>query len=452
MPRQRPAHLAERLIEYVKSSPKGVGVEELLRQLGGKVSRRTLQRQLSALVKTGRLINEGAGRSTIYLLSKPGGLEEEYVPLSPSGAEVRQLIRRPQSERTPVSYNREFLDQYRPNESRYLTAETIAHLTRIGTTADLERPAGTYARQILDRLLVDLSWASSRLEGNTYSLLDTQRLIRFGEAAEGKDAIETQMILNHKAAIEFMVDQGDELAFDRQTVLNLHALLSDNLLPDPAAGGRLRRIAVGIYNSVFYPVELPPLIEECFQQVINTGAAIQNSFEQAFFAMVHLPYLQPFEDVNKRVSRLAANIPFIRHNLSPLSFIDVPERAYVEGLLGVYELNRVELLRDVFVWAYERSAKRYVAVRQSLGEPDKFRLKFRNELMDVVGNIVRGGMAPTVEAVTKAAGERVSADQLDDFVRMAINDLENLHEGNFARFRLRPSEFHTWSEMQKRST
>jgi hypothetical protein len=186
------------------------------------------------------------------------------------------------------------------------------------------------------------------------------------------------------------------------------------------------------------------------QQIVDTGAAIQNPFEQAFFAMVHLPYLQPFEDVNKRLSRLAANIPFIRENLSPLSFIDVPERAYVEGLLGVYELSRVELLRDVFVWAYDRSAKRYVAVRQSLGEPDKFRLKFQNELTEVVGNIVRGGLALTVEAVTRVAREHVPAEHLDDFVRMTINDLENLHEGNFARFRLRPSEFHAWSEMQRR--
>lgn len=111
---------------------------------------------------------------------------------------------------------------------------------------------------------------------------------------------------------------------------------------------------------------------------------------KAFFAMVHLPYLQPFEDVNKRVSRLTANIPFIRQNLSPLSFIDVPERASIEGLLGVYELNRVDLLRDVFVWAYERSAQRYVAIHQSLGEPDKFRLRFRNELIEVVNEIVRG--------------------------------------------------------------
>ncbi len=453
MPRRLPAEIDEQLLTSIANAPDGVGIDDLLRMLGGEVSRRSLQRRLSELVAAGRVIIEGRGPSTSYLLPTIGteaGVEKDYIRLSPSGADVRRLVGRSPPERTPVGYKREFLDQYRPNESGYLTAETIVYLNRIGATPDAERPAGTYARHILNRLLVELSWASSRLEGNTYSLLDTERLIEFGEAAQGKDAIETQMILNHKAAIEFIVDQGDELAFNRQTVLNLHALLSDNLLPDPGAGGRLRRIGVGIRESVYHPLEVPQLIEECFQQVVDTASAIRNPFEQAFFAMVHLPYLQPFEDVNKRVSRLAANIPFVRQNLSPLSFIDVPERAYVEGLLGVYELNRVDLLRDVFVWAYERSAQRYVAVRQSLGEPDKFRLKFRHELTEVVGEIVRGGLPPTLEAVTKAIGERVPSEHLDDFVRMTIKDLESLHEGNFARFRLRPSEYHDWRKTYPR--
>jgi hypothetical protein len=453
MPRRLPALIDEQLLAHIGEAPGGVSVDDLLRLLNDKISRRSLQRRLSELIDANRLVTEGGGRSTRYLLLEvvgDAGIEEDYVRLSPSGADLRQLVRRPQTKRTPVGYKREFLDQYRPNESRYLTSETISYLTRIGTTPDSERPAGTYARHILDRLLVDLSWASSRLEGNTYSLLDTQRLIEFGEAAQGKDATETQMILNHKAAIEFMVDLKDELALNRQIILNFHAILSDNLLADANASGRLRRIAVGIGDSVYHPLEVPQLIEECFQQVVDTAAAIRNPFEQAFFAMVHLPYLQPFEDVNKRVSRLAANIPLIRHNLSPLSFIDVPERAYFEGLVGIYELNRVDLLRDVFVWAYERSAKRYVAVRQSLGEPDKFRLKFRNELIEVIGEIVRGGVAPTVEEVTKAASERVPAEHFDDFVRMAIKDLENLHDGNFARFRLRPSEYRAWRKVDPR--
>ncbi len=147
----------------------------------------------------------------------------------------------------------------------------------------------------------------------------------------------------------------------------LHALLSDGLMPDPAMCGRIRSRAVEIGGSVYLPVALPQRLEELFGIVVGMAAEIEDPFEQAFFLMVHLPYLQPFEDVNKRVSRLAANIPFIRHNLCPLSFIDVPQQAYVDAMIGVYELNQVDLLRDVFVWAYERSCQQYVAVQQKLG-------------------------------------------------------------------------------------
>jgi hypothetical protein len=452
MPKKLPDDIEEQVLKHVEDSPKGSGIEELLEVLGDRISRRSLQRLLAGLVEAGRLNIDRRGRSSRYFVPARAreAEKEDYVPLSTSGAEVRRAVRRPLTERTPVGYRREFLDKYRPNESTYLTEATVAHLTRIGQTPDAERPAGTYARNVLDRLLVDLSWASSRLEGNTYSLLDTRRLIEEGQAAEGKDAAETQMILNHKAAIEFLVNSGDELTLDRQTVLNLHALLSDNLLPDPSASGRTRRRGVGIHHSVYNPPETPQQIEEYFQRVVDTAAAIREPFEQAFFLMVHLPYLQPFEDVNKRVSRLAANIPLFRHNLCPLSFVDVPERAYVDGLLGVYELNRVELLRDVFVWAYERSSQRYAAIMQSVGEPDRFRLRLRNELTEVVGDIVRRLAPPTVEEVTGAAADRVPPGDLDDFVRMAVKELEDLHDGNYARFRLRPSEYRAWRESRIR--
>ena len=445
MPKKLPDDIEEKVLTHVGNSPEGLGIEALSVLLGDRISRRSLQRVLAGLVEAGRLNLEKRGRSSRYLI--PAMAEkEDYIPLSTSGAEVRRGVRKPLTERAPVSYRREFLDAYRPNESGYLTKTTVAHLTRIGRTPDAERPAGTYARRVLDRLLVDLSWASSRLEGNTYSLLDTRRLIEEGQAAEGKEAAETQMILNHKRAIEYLVDPAYEVTFDRQTILNLHAILSDNLLPDSDASGRTRRRGVEITHSVYRPLETPQQVEEYFQRVVEMAASIREPFEQAFFAMVHLPYLQPFEDVNKRVSRLAANIPLFRQNLCPLSFVDVPERAYIDGLLGVYELNRVELLRDVFVWAYERSARRYEAIRQSLGEPDKFRLRFRNELTEVVSDIVRRRAQPTVEEVTGAAVDRVPPEDLDDFVRMAVKELEGLHEGNFARFRLLPSEYRSWRE------
>ena len=451
MPKRIPVEIEARLLRQLRTAPDGMRIDEIFRVLKSDISRRTLHRRLSGLVERGAVWSTGNGPATRYFAEPArettSESDEEYVRLSPSGAEVRLLVRRPITRRTPVGYNRQFLDSYRPNKTSYLTPESITDLTRIGKTPDGERPAGTYARHILDRLLVDLSWASSRLEGNTYSLLETQRLIELGETAQGKGAAEAQMILNHKRAIEFIVELDEELQFNRQIILNLHAILSDNLLPDPNASGRLRRIGVAIGQSVYRPLEVPQLIEERFQQVVDTAAAIRNPFEQSFFAMVHLPYLQPFEDVNKRVSRLAANIPLIRENLCPLSFIDVAQPVYIAGLLGVYELNRIELLRDVFVWAYERSAQHYNAARQSLGEPDPFRLKFRSEITEVVGNVVRSGKRPTLKEVTRLAKSRVPAENLDDFVRVTIRDLENLHEGNFARFRLRPSEFEAWRKL-----
>ncbi len=310
------------------------------------------------------------------------------------------------------------------------------------------RPAGTYARQIFSRLLIDLSWNSSRLEGNTYSLLETERLLELGEAAEGKDAREAQMILNHKAAIELLVEQASEVGFNRYSILNLHALLSDNLLADPQACGRLRAIPVGIAKTVYHPLEVPQLIDECFQQLLDTAAAIVDPFEQAFFAMVHLPYLQPFEDVNKRVSRLAANLPLIRQNLCPLSFVDVPERAYIDGILGVYELNRIELLRDVFVWAYERSCARYSAVRRSLGEPDPFRLRYRALVAETVAEIVRGGMDKKAATafIKRRAAEDISQEDRARFVEVVETEIMSLHEGNIARYRLRPAQYQTWRE------
>jgi hypothetical protein len=264
----------------------------------------------------------------------------------------------------------------------------------------------------LRRLLIDLSWSSSRLEGNTYSLLDTQKLIERGIAAPGKDAKETQMILNHQAAIELLVDSAEELGVNRYTITNLHALLADNLLDNEEMGGRLREMPIAISGSIYIPTAIPQLIAEALGALLEKGAAITDIFEQSFFLMVHIPYLQPFGDVNKRTSRLAANIPLINANVVPLSFIDVPERVYIDGLIGVYEQNRVELLRDVFVWAYERSAQRYKTVRDSLPEPDPFRLKYRDALIEFVGEIVRRGVKPEAPAAAALARKLVPNEGL----------------------------------------
>ncbi|OGR24394.1 MAG: cell filamentation protein Fic [Desulfuromonadaceae bacterium GWB2_53_15] len=446
------------IIRAVGLHPNGAGVDSLLTHLGIDLSHRTLQRRLAKLVASGRLVTEGAGRALRYKIRsitadlviapdmKMEASLESYIPLSPEGSEIRNHVRQPRQMRQPIGYNPEFLATYHPNETFYLTEGLRSQLRKIGTFEEVERPAGTFARDILTRLLIDLSWASSQLEGNTYSRLDTERLIEFGQVAEGKDAVETQMILNHKAAIELLVSEAGQIGFDRTTILNLHALLSDGLMVDPRACGRIRERLVEIGGSVYLPIAMSQRLDELFTVILDMATEIADPFEQAFFIMVHLPYLQPFEDVNKRTSRLAANIPLIRHNLCPLSFIDVPARAYIDAMLGVYELQRIELLRDVFVWAYERSCQQYLAVQRQLVPPDSFRLRYRKELTSAIKSMVSNHWLVTEEAARLAVPATVPETDRDHFVQMVLDELDNLYEGNALRFGLRPLEVAAWRE------
>lgn len=441
----------------VRLYPNGAAIRDLMESPALSIPKRTLQRQLEHLVSEGRLESKGIGRARRYLFLESSPPVKEDAPLvsrgsewlSPEAERIRESILRPLAQRTPVGYRGGFLDAYHPNKTFYLPISMRSDLARLGQVSFEELPPGTYVRQFLHRLLIDLSWNSSRLEGNTYSLLETQRLIECGEGAEGKPPEETQMILNHKAAIEMLADQAEGIGFNRHTICNIHALLSDNLLPNPASCGLIRTRPVGISGTVFHPLAVPQMIEEKFDIILEKAQAIQDPFEQAFFVMVHLPYLQPFEDVNKRVSRLAANIPLIRRNLCPLSFIDVEQKDYIGGLLGVYELNRFEYLRDVFDFAYRRSCARYSAVRQSLGTPDPFRLKYRTSISETVREIVQKTMTKS-EAL--AFSNQVAAEKLPDserkkFLETIDMELSGLHPGNIVRHRLRPSEFEKWKGM-----
>ena len=462
MPKVTPQTELDRLVELISEHQDGLGIDAIAQRLDNTLLRRTLQRRLAMLVAQGQIQMLGEARSVRYVCPPPTGegvlaaqeeagdtmqaVGEVYVPTSPEGAEIKAYVRQPRALRPPVGYKLEFLEQYHPNHTAYLPPGLRDQLHALGRSPADHTPAGTFARDILNRLLIDLSWASSQLEGNTYSRLDTERLIEFGQAAEGKGALETQMILNHKQAIEYLVLDPAHAQLTPDTIIALHAFLSDGLMADPAAVGRIRRRAVEIGGSVYLPVALPQRLEELFGIVVQMAAEIQDPFEQAFFLMVHLPYLQPFEDVNKRVSRRAANIPFIRHNLCPLSFIDVPQQAYVDAMIGVYELNRIELLRDVFVWAYERSCQQYVAVKQNLVPPDIFRLRYRQALTEVVAAIVKNDEAASRDVVSAKMPTTVAELDRDHFIQLVLEEFAALHPGNAVRFGIRPLELAAWQE------
>ena len=162
--------------------------------------------------------------------------------------------------------------------------------------------------------------------------------------------------------------------------------------------------------------------------------------------MVHIPYLQPFEDVNKRTSRLAANLPLIQQNLCPLSFIDVPEEMYIHGLLAVYELNRIELLREIFVWAYERSCRIYSDVCKTVGEPDPFRMRYRTLILEIITRIVCEGMNKTqaVATIKQRARDAIPPAEQIRFIEVVEREIMSLHAGNVIRFKLHPSDYEKW--------
>lgn len=418
------------------------------------VARRSAQRQVAKLVESGQTIARGEGRGRRYFsadISKNTDIQTSeadtfpaFIPVSADSQDILSYINLRLEARKPVGYQLDFLNSYQPNKTWYLSESLRRQLHKMGKTMDSQEPAGTYSRAILNRLLIDLSWASSHLEGNTYSRLDTRELIEHGRSAQGKAAIETQMILNHKSAIELLVENIDTAEFNHYTLMNIHSALSENLLPNPADEGRIRQHAVDIGKSVYRPLSVSAQIEDALTLVLNKVSQIGDAFEQSFFMMVHLPYLQAFADINKRTSRLAANLPLFRANLCPLTFLDVPEQAYSRATLGVYEMARVELLRDLYVWAYERSTHEYLAIKQDLAEPDPLRLTWRDFIKQTIHLVVTSPEQDPYAVIQQAVKAQIPESEQKDLQALVIEELRRLHEGGLARYGLRPSEFSAW--------
>lgn len=425
--------------------------------------RRAVQRALASLTRQGLIVSKGAARSRVYVLAaeqpetqlqiatNERGDVLNGIPISAASRALHDYISSPLTQRTPVGYDQEFLRSYVPNATFYLAPEQRGKLHEVGQVEAAIRPAGTYARNILDRLLIDLSWNSSRLEGNTYSLLETKRLIELGKEANDKNALEAQMILNHKAAIEYIVESAEDERITSHEVCSIHALLSENLLENAAASGRLRSIVVGIGGSTYLPLENPHLINEMFDLFIEKINLIEDPFEQSLFSIIHLSYLQAFEDVNKRTARLVANIPMVKKNLRPLSFVEVDKDVYVRALLGVYEKNDISLIRDLYMWAYDRSSRQYTAVQRAIAEPNLLKLRYRIQIQEIVRSIILEKIKGDV--VVAKIRELIEASDLpeaehDELFNIIENEIVSLHDGNIARFKVRPSEYRAWKEVQ----
>lgn len=260
-----------------------------------------------------------------------------------------------------VTYNEKFLLYYRPNIFNYFSKIELKDLENMGNIYIKNKninEINQIQKKILESFLIDLSWASSKLEGNTYNLLDTQNLILYGIENKNKTNEETTMILNHKKAIQYLLECKNNY-FNETDVKNIHYLLGKGLLDNDDLGV-IRRKKVKITNSNYIPLEYSMDIYPNFDTILNKLNEIEHPIEQSFFALIHISYLQPFIDFNKRTSRLMANLSLLKNNLSPISFINMSQDFYISGLLEIYEKNDISLMKEVFKNAYKFSCEKYL--------------------------------------------------------------------------------------------
>lgn len=439
-------HVPKAILDYLTDcTSKGLGriaAEDITAHVG--VSRPTVNRYLAKMTADGDIAREGSGPGTGYTVvlkvqqaatvPEPLLVEERgpvTAPVFNSAAALALLaqLQAPMATRQPVSYQRKFVDGYVPNQSSLLPTKLAGDLFTKGR-AQGQQPAGTYARKVLEQLLIDLAWHSSRLEGNRKSLLDTREL--FAKGRSPGDDVDSLMLLNHKDAIEFIVDAVPEYGITDSVVRNVQSLLMQGLLGNADTVGAIRKTVVNITDSVYLPSQEPAFLEEMLGQVVEKARNIKNPAEAAFFLWVNIAYLQPFEDGNKRTSRLCANLPLMLANCAPLSFLDIEPADYAMAMLGVYEKLDVTLAVELFEWTYSRSITRYKAILDSMGAPNPFRAKYREHLGEAIRQVVTYG-TPFAAAVEALAIPEPDQAPFQEILR---EELQHLEPFNCARYRL----------------
>ncbi|MEI6242067.1 MAG: Fic family protein [Chlamydiota bacterium] len=427
-----------------------IPLQELLEKLGDNYTERSVRRWLAEMVKEGVIEKQGERKGTRYKVIQRIDRHVETIS-SCFGVNSKKTIaqvQRPIYERTPVTYADDWIESYQPNISFYIPLEFRQQLYKAGKRSKKEDPAGTYAHQIFNRLLIDLSYNSSRLEGNTYSLLDTQKLILEGATAEGKLDEEKIMILNHKEAIRYLVDTAPKLEVNMQTICTLHYLLSDGLV-EARYAGKVRDQGVRIGGSTYIPFEHSEALQNRLTYIFEKAARIDDPYEQSLFLLVHITYLQPFLDVNKRTARLSANIPLIKSNLVPLSFNDVERNDYISAVIAIYELQDIRPILDLYIFSYMRTCAVYDSTVKALGF-DIVRVRYRNERRAIIREIVLNCL------VGKAIDEYVSSQTLklvknEDqkaFLEDIREDLKEIDQSYIVGLGITPNQLQHWMDVR----
>lgn len=442
------------VLAVLQQKKASVSLIELLDALGTNYAERTVRRWLDQLAQEGLVIKTGQKRGMRYAsVQSPVYQEQPLIPqdnllahisFSKSSQKIIVRVRQPIFTRDPVTYQQNWFNRYEPNKTFYFSTVQRKALFISGQQTKIHEPAGTYARRIYNRLLIDLSYNSSRLEGNTYSLLETQRLVLEGVAVQDKLNEEKVMILNHKEAIRHLVETSHRLTVNFNEICTLHYLLSEGLVV-PGQAGKIRQEGVRIGASTYMPMEGQARLEQQLKKICSKAAVIQHPFEQSLFLLTHIAYLQAFIDVNKRTARLSSNIPLISNNLIPLSFNEINQDDYLSAMIAIYECNDVGPLAELYFWCYERTCKYYRIAAESVGF-DAVRVRYRMERRATISYIVTHQLSgKKAQAYIKSfAQKKISPTDRALFIEDIAEDLQVLALPNIAGMGITAKQLKDW--------
>tara|TARA_R110000796_G_scaffold96719_1_gene203205 strand:+ start:668319 stop:669365 length:1047 start_codon:yes stop_codon:yes gene_type:complete len=309
----------------------------------------TLNRDMARLVEADCLIKLGAGRSTTYMVAP------YYKLFSPIDASDYFDLD-PDQRRAKTAFNHELLQSL--NGIPIFTNQELADLQKLKEEyrANVTSLSPTLYQKELERLTIELSWKSSQIEGNTYSLLETERLFKEKQEADNKSKEEAIMLLNHKDALTYLMEHKDlAKTLDLRTLEEIHSLL----IKDLNVGRNIRSRTVGITGTAYKPLDNEHQIRECLELMCGLINAKDNGFEKALLAVALISYIQPFEDGNKRTGRMISNALLIADGACPLSYRSVDSLDYKKAMLLFYEQNNLAAFKAIFIEQNDFGVKNY---------------------------------------------------------------------------------------------
>lgn len=344
-----PVSKRKEILAFVSANPL-YSSKEIHEGLSTPMGYATVKRILAELLNDSILITEGGGRGTKY---RTGLAYDLFCPI-----DIDEYFSNEIDEReTKTGYSPLLIEEVLPHIQLF-TGEETEMLERLqGTYQDktAKLSASACARE-MERLSIDLSWKSSQIEGNTYSLLDTERLIKENQTAQGKSREEAGMLLNHKAAIDLILSKPSDLVpISREKMEKIHIVLVQGLGVELG----IRTTGVGITGTNYRP----PEYEQAILKALNKMCSLVNNsnqvFEKALLLLVLISYIQPFNDGNKRCARMICNAALIQEGYCPLSFRTTDSMAFKKAMLLFYEQNNITAIKEIFMQQYDFAVNTY---------------------------------------------------------------------------------------------